>query len=202
MKTGESTSRSRLHLITFRFSRTRTSSDRRPRQSAFRRCGRKRSGAVSGGNSRPGRSTPSINHPPAPPGMKKAADFFAIWGGISGCQHGFELVPLSEALSRMAPERALPLLATRFSENVARRFRLSRTKGSLAEGLDADMTIIDTRGEHTLSNSELLYRHRQGPYDGRKTHVRISRTIVRGHTVYAQGRIAPGAPSGHFVHPA
>jgi allantoinase len=141
------------------------------------------------------------DHSPAPPEMKTSADFFAIWGGISGCQHGFELL-LSEALSRMRPERALPLLVSRFSENVARRFRISASKGRLAEGLDADLTIIDTRGEHTLSNSELLYRHRQGPYDGRRTHVRIARTIVRGRTVFAQGRIAPGLPRGHFVRPA
>ena len=71
----------------------------------------------------------------------------------------------------------------------------------LAEGLDADMTVIDIRGEHRLSNDELLYRHRQGPYDGRKSRVRIIRTIVRGRTVFSQGRIAPGAPSGHLVRP-
>ena len=88
-----------------------------------------------------------------------------------------------------------------FSANVARRFRIDRTKGRLAEGLDADMTIVDIAGEHVLSNAELLYRHRQGPYDGRRCRVRIVRTIVRGRTVFAQGRIAPGAPPGHFIRP-
>ena len=144
--------------------------------------------------------TMGSDHSPAPPDMKKAEDFFAIWGGISGCQHGFELV-LSEALARTSPEAALPRISDLTSSNVAHRFRIGRKKGSLAVGFDADMTIIDTRGEHVLSNSELLYRHRQGPYDGRKSRVRISRTIVRGRTVYAQGRIAPGAPSGHFIRP-
>ena len=139
------------------------------------------------------------DHSPAPASMKRADDFFAIWGGISGCQHGFELV-LSEALARRPPELALPHLSARFSENVARRFRIPN-KGRLAEGFDADMTIIDTAGSHTLSNAELLYRHRQGPYDGRKARVRVVRTISRGRTVYAQGRIAPGAPSGHFIRP-
>jgi dihydroorotase-like cyclic amidohydrolase len=52
-----------------------------------------------------------------------------------------------------------------------------------------------------LSNADLLYRHRQGPYDGRKSTVRIVRTIVGGRTVFSKGRIAPGAPSGHFVRP-
>jgi allantoinase len=140
------------------------------------------------------------DHSPAPPDMKKAQDFFAIWGGISGCQHGFELV-LSEALSRNSPEVALPRFSDLTAANVAHRFRIGDTKGSLAVGFDADMILIDTRAEHTLSNADLLYRHRQGPYDGRKAQVRIDRTIVRGRTVYAQGRIAPGPPCGHFVRP-
>jgi len=132
--------------------------------------------------------------------MKRSDDFFAIWGGISGCQHGFELL-ISEAISRRGPEVALPQLSRLLSANVARRFRIDRAKGRLAEGLDADMTLVDIRDEHTLSNGELLYRHRQGPYDGRKSGVRIVRTIVRGRTVFSKGRIAPGAPNGHFIRP-
>jgi allantoinase len=141
------------------------------------------------------------DHSPAPPDMKRSSDFFAIWGGISGCQHGFEAL-LSEGITRRPVEEALARLSALLSANVARRFRIDGQKGRLAEGLDADMTIIDTASDHVLSNADLLYRHRQGPYDGRRSRVRISRTIVRGRTVYAQGRIAPGVPPGHFVRPA
>ena len=141
------------------------------------------------------------DHSPAPPDMKRSSDFFAIWGGISGCQHGFEAL-LSEAITRRPVEEALVRLSALLSANVARRFRIDGQKGRLSEGLDADMTIIDTASDHVLSNADLLYRHRQGPYDGRRSRVRISRTIVRGRTVYAQGRIAPGVPPGHFVRPA
>ncbi|MGA2017890.1 MAG: allantoinase AllB [Opitutaceae bacterium] len=140
------------------------------------------------------------DHSPAPPEMKRAADFFSIWGGISGCQHGFELL-LSAALARRPAEIALPHMSALFSANVARRFRIGRAKGRLAEGLDADMTFIDIAGEHVLSNAELLYMHRQGPYDRRRCKVRIARTIVRGRTVFAQGRIAPGSTPGHFIRP-
>jgi len=144
--------------------------------------------------------TVGYDHSPAPPEMKKSADFFENWGGISGCQHGFGLL-LSEALARQAPGTALPLLSNLLSANVARRFRIDRSKGRLAEGLDADMTIIEIGAEHALSNSELLYRHRQGPYDGRKSRVRIARTIVRGRTVFSQGRVAQGGPAGQFIRP-
>ena len=145
--------------------------------------------------------TVGSDHSPAPPGMKRSGDFFEIWGGISGCQHGFVAL-LSEALSRGPAADALARMSAHLSANVARRFRIGATKGRLAEGLDADMTIIDTAGGHALSNADLLYRHRQGPYDGRKSSVRIARTIVRGRTVFAQGRIAPGTPGGHFVRPS
>jgi allantoinase len=148
-----------------------------------------------------GIDTVGSDHSPAPPDMKRSEDFFAIWGGISGCQHGFELL-ISEALARRPPEAALPHLSRLLSANVARRFRLDGTKGALAEGLDADMTVVDIRDPHALSNEDLLYRHRQGPYDQRRSRVRIVRTIVRGRSVFSQGRIAPGAPSGHFIRPA
>jgi allantoinase len=141
------------------------------------------------------------DHSPAPPDMKRSSDFFAIWGGISGCQHGFEAL-LSEAISRRPLGEALARMSALLSANVARRFRIEKKKGRLAEGLDADMTIIDTAADHLLSNGDLLYRHRQGPYDGRRSRVRIARTIVRGRTVFAQGRIAPGVPPGHFIRPS
>ncbi|MGA2693595.1 MAG: allantoinase AllB [Opitutaceae bacterium] len=148
-----------------------------------------------------GIDTVGSDHSPAPPGMKRSKDFFDIWGGISGCQHAFGLL-LSEALDRRPPERVLPHLSRLLSGNVAKRFRIDRTKGWIGEGLDADMTFIEIGPAHALSNAELLYRHRQGPYDGRKSRVRIVRTVVRGRTVFSKGRIAPGAPAGHFVRPS
>jgi len=140
------------------------------------------------------------DHSPAPPGMKRSDDFFEIWGGISGCQHGFGLL-LSEALARRPATVALPQLSELFSSHVARRFRIGKQKGALAVGLDADLTLLNLDSPHVLSNKELLYKHTQGPYDGRKSRVAIARTIVRGKTIYAEGRIAPGAPIGHFIRP-
>lgn len=137
------------------------------------------------------------DHSPAPPELKTAPDFFAVWGGISGIQHGFPLL-LSEALERDAD--ALPRLAALLSDNVARRFRLPG-KGRLRAGSDADFVLLDVNSEQTLRNRDLLYRHRQGPYDGRHCSVRVVETFVRGQTVWGEGRIAPGAPKGHFLRP-
>jgi allantoinase len=151
--------------------------------------------AVRGG----GVDTIGSDHSPAPPEMKAAADFFAVWGGISGIQHGFPLL-ISEAISGPEDERSLALFAALLAANVAQRFRLP-DKGRIAVGGDADLALLDLDSEHTLSNAELLYRHRQGPYDGRSCDVRVVRTLVRGRTVAADGQLTDGARRGHFLAP-
>ncbi len=160
--------------------------------------------AVRGG----GVDTIGSDHSPAPPDLKASPDFFAIWGGISGIQHGFPLL-ISEALKDGGPSRqgsgtwrdpALPLLARLLAANVANRFRLPG-KGRITEGNDADLTLLDLEAEHELTNEELLYRHRQGPYAGRKSSVRVVRTLVRGAEILGEGGIAPDGPRGKFIQP-
>jgi allantoinase len=137
------------------------------------------------------------DHSPSPPAMKVAKDFFAIWGGISGIQHGFPLL-LSEALARKAG--ALPRFAGLLAARVAERFRLPH-KGRLAVGFDADFALLEINHEHTLHNSELLYRHRQGPYDGRSCRVRVAQTFVRGSRVAHEAGSSPGGRKGNFIRP-
>jgi len=138
------------------------------------------------------------DHSPAPLEMKTAPDFFALWGGISGCQHGFPLL-LSAALERAPAARVLPRFAGLLAGQVARRFRLGSRKGRLEEGADADLALLDLRGKSVLGNDELLYRHRQGPYAGRACSVRVIRTLLRGSTIALNGRIASGPPTGQFI---
>ena len=145
-----------------------------------------------------GLDTIGSDHSPAPPALKTSRDFFEIWGGISGCQHGFPLL-LSAALA--GGQEALPRLSALLAAQVADRFGLAGRKGRLAVGHDADFALLDLQAGHLLNNDELLYRHRQGPYHGRSCSVRVVRTVVRGRTVYAEGRVASGPPAGHFLQP-
>lgn len=158
-------------------------------EAARERLGR----ALRGG----GIDTIGSDHSPAPPEMKTSPDFFAIWGGISGIQHGFPLL-ISDLLKNQVV--GLPLLARVLAANVAKRFRLPG-KGRIAAGQDADFTLLDLEAAHVLNNDELLYRHRQGPYSGRKCQVRVVQTFVRGCPVWADGSIAPDAPRGKFIQP-
>jgi allantoinase len=137
------------------------------------------------------------DHSPAPPEMRAAPSFFEAWGGIAGCQ-----VTLPVLLTEGYRARNLPLamIAALLSENVAQRFRVLPQKGQIAAGSDADLALVDLDHETTLTADQLLYRHRQSPYVGRRFRGRVSRTLVRGQTVFRDGRIVAG-PIGRLVRP-
>jgi allantoinase len=120
------------------------------------------------------------DHSPSPWTMKTDANFFRVWGGIAGVQHLLPLL-LTEGF---APDQIAHLTAA----NVARRFRFP-TKGALAVGCDADLTLIDLGGAHTVTSESLFYRHRVSPYVGRTLRARVRRTLRRGRTVFHDGRI-------------
>lgn len=136
------------------------------------------------------------DHSPAPPAMKTGDDFFAIWGGIAGCQ---STLPILLTTGYEARDLPLPTIATLLSGYVARRFRLPQ-KGHLTLGTDADLALVDLAHEGTLTTDELLYRHQISPYVGQRLRGRIARTIVRGQTVMEEGQIVSPA-IGRLVRP-
>jgi allantoinase len=123
------------------------------------------------------------DHSPAPWAMKAHEDFFEVWGGIAGVQH---LLPLALDLGLDAA-----LVSRLTSEQVARRFRL-RGKGRMVEGQDADLTLVEIGGSHEITADSLFYRHRVSPYVGRRLGMRVRRTLLRGTTVYCDGRVTSG----------
>ncbi|HEY5552035.1 MAG TPA: allantoinase AllB [Opitutaceae bacterium] len=142
--------------------------------------------------------TVGSDHSPAPPEMKSSEDFFAIWGGIAGCQHGYELL-FTEARARI--DELFPRLAAVLAANVAKRFGLAGTKGEIAEDRDADLCIVEPVEERTIEAAELLTRHRISPYLGRRSRARIAHTLVRGIPVWSSGKLTEGAPRGQFLFP-
>ncbi|MDX1944012.1 MAG: allantoinase AllB [Pirellulaceae bacterium] len=136
------------------------------------------------------------DHSPAPASMKLAADFFQIWGGISGVQ-----MTLSLLLAAGHEQRGLTLsyLAKLTSRAAAERFRLAG-KGCLEVGADADLALVDLSAAGPLEQNELRDRHRLSPYVGYPLRGRVQRTLVRGQTVFHAGRLA-GSPTGRLVTP-
>jgi allantoinase len=137
-------------------------------------------------------ATIGSDHSPAPPGMKAAADFFQVWGGISGAQHLLALL-ITRGMEPGALARVL-------SGNVAERFGLPESKGRIAVGCDADLALIDLHAEFELKREDLFYRHRQSPYIGRRLRGATRQSLVRGRTVFRNGRIAC-SPSGRLIRP-
>ncbi len=132
------------------------------------------------------------DHSPAPMSMKVDANFFKVWGGISGCQH---LLGLLFDLGFDSDRIRLSA-----SENVADRFGIAGQKGRIAPGFDADLVLFDPRGTTEITPDSLHYRHRQSAYAGRTLRGRVVRTILRGQTVALDGRII-GAPRGRLLTP-
>jgi len=136
------------------------------------------------------------DHSPAPWAMKDGDDAFAAWGGISGAQ---TMLPLLLTEGHHIRGVELDLIARVTSGYVARRFGLAG-KGRLEPGADADLVLVDLTGSERLSAEDLHYRHRHSPFVGRTLSARVTRTLVRGRTVFADGRIV-GPPAGRLLIP-
>lgn len=136
------------------------------------------------------------DHSPCPPEMKAGEDMFRVWGGISGCQ---SLLPA--LLDEGHYGRGLPLeaVAELASGGAARRFGFP-AKGAIEEGMDADLVLVEPDTEYVLREEDLYYRHPISPYVGRTFRGRVARTLVRGKTVFRDGKIV-SEPEGRFVRP-
>ena len=159
-------------------------------------------------------NTIGSDHSPSPPEMKRDANFFKVWGGISGVQHALPLLltewsadlrpgaSVEDESGVNAPGRrpALRAIARLTSFNVTERFKLPQTKGRLAIGADADLALVDLRRQFTVRAEDLLYRHKHSPYVGRALTGRVVRTILRGQTVFNDGKIV-SPPMGRLVKP-
>jgi allantoinase len=129
------------------------------------------------------------DHSPAPPSMKQHADFFQIWGGIAGVQS-----TLAVLLEMSQVERVAAMTAA----NPAAHFGLAR-KGRIEPGYDADFTLVDLGAEHTVTPESLFQRHGFSPYLGATFRGSVRRTVVRGRTVFLDGKIVAEG-GGQFVH--
>ncbi len=137
--------------------------------------------------------TVGSDHSPSPPEMKRGANFFQAWGGISGAQH---LLPL--LLTR---DIDASLAARVTSAKVARRFRLPASKGTLAAGGDADLCLVDLGADYEMTRDELQYRHRQSPYIGKRLSARVKQTFLHGRMIYGDNKFF-GTPAGRLVKPS
>ncbi len=142
--------------------------------------------------------TVGSDHSPSPPDMKTSENFFEIWGGIAGVQHGFQL--LLDACAGTA-DKDLPMLAAVLARNVARRFRLGHQKGLLAAGHDADFSLVEFGPARKIAAGELWTRHPISPYIGRKNRTRVTDTYVRAARSGPMAKFFPAYRRARFSDP-
>lgn len=137
------------------------------------------------------------DHSPCTIDLKSDPNAFKAWGGISGCQNAVDALFDEAVLKRhISPV----LLARALSTNAARRFRLTG-KGEIALGFDADLVLIDPRERYVVTADQLYYKNKFSAYEGRSIECRITRTLVRGQTVYSLAEGIVGEPIGRRIAP-
>jgi allantoinase len=130
------------------------------------------------------------DHSPAPPEVKATdwGDFASAWGGIASLQLRLP------ATWTGAAERGVGLgeLTRWLSTAPAALAGLDRAKGSIALGKDADFVVWDLGGVTEVRGEALEHRHPLTAYEGMQLRGRVETTILRGETIFEQGRVASG----------
>ena len=103
---------------------------------------------------------------------------------------------LVDAMCRglLRPEQIAAVL----SENPARIYGLYPSKGALAPGSEADITVVDPNASTTLRTSALHAKNPYCPWDGRELQGRVVMTFLRGQQIMRDGQL-PAGPVGRFV---
>ena len=104
-------------------------------------------------------------------------------------------------LLRMASDGLLRLedIPKLTSETAAKRFRLYPRKGVIAEGSDADLTIVDYNKEWQVNASELQTKAWETVlFDGMKVRGKVSHTIINGVMAFDNGEFVR---TGQIVTP-
>ena len=138
----------------------------------------------------------SSDHSPCDPKLKDGP-FMKVWGGISSCQ-----TTLTGLLTHAYHARKVPLTAIAHltSQNVTDILGI-HNKGRIAVGYDGDFAIVDLDKTYTLQAGDLFYKHQASPYVGDTFQGAVTQTILRGTTVFKDGRVT-GKPQGRLLKPA
>lgn len=135
------------------------------------------------------------DHSPCTPDLKDTDNAFDAWGGISGLQNNVDIL-FDEGVQKrgMSLEQFAAVIAT----NPANRFDL-HDKGSIAVGKDADFVFIKPDSPYTLKADDLEYRNKISPYIGREIGCHVTRTVLRGESIYDINSGVVDTRPGQFI---
>jgi allantoinase len=92
---------------------------------------------------------------------------------------------------------ALGRIAALTSLNPARRYGLSK-KGDIALGLDADLALVNPDDAWTVRAEDSESSQEYTPFEGYEMSASVVRTVLRGETIFSDGRVAD-IPAGRYL---
>ncbi len=159
------------------------------------------------------------------PPVREKQHITALWNGLKNgwidfvaSDHAPHMLKEKEAkniwdvkVGIPALETTLPLLLTEtkrgrltlgdlvrlLSEKPAELFRL-KGKGSLKEGDDADLTIVDLDEKYKIDASKFNSKAKYSPFDGWQVEGKAAKTFVNGQLIMDDGQIVAKAGSGRI----
>ncbi len=125
-----------------------------------------------------------------------------IWAAPPGAPGVEFLVPMmldAAARGLVTLEQAVALI----SSNGAKRFGIYGRKGLIAEGADADLTLVDLQARTVVDRAKEFSQSRNTDYffHGKTFQGKVVRTIVNGKTVFLDGEVLGKPGDGRFVRP-
>ncbi|MFF3228400.1 dihydroorotase family protein [Nocardia suismassiliense] len=121
-------------------------------------------------------------------------DVFLAKSGFGGAEY---LLPglIGEGRKRgLSLHRIAELTAT----NPARRYGLTR-KGSLAEGYDADIVLVDPAAHWTVRAADSESAQEYTPFEGFAMTAKVTDVFLRGTQIVHNGKVQ-NTPQGHYLH--
>ncbi len=115
---------------------------------------------------------------------EKARPYPASPSGMPGVQTLVPVMLTHVAHGRLSLDRFIDLT----SHGANRVFGIAG-KGRMAEGYDADLTIVDLKAKHVLSHADMASRCGWTPFDGFEATGKALATIVRGRVVMKDGEL-------------
>ncbi len=124
---------------------------------------------------------------------EKARPYPASPSGMPGVQTLVPVMLTHVAQGRLTLERFVDLT----SHGPQRIFQIAG-KGRMAEGWDADLTIVDLNARYELRHADMKSRCGWTPFDGMQAQGRAVATVIRGRVVMRDGEVQ-GSATGEPV---
>ncbi|MCO6390096.1 amidohydrolase family protein [Aliihoeflea aestuarii] len=112
-----------------------------------------------------------------------------IWSASPGCPGMETLLPVMLTDGHHARGIPLERLVEVLCANPARLMGLDAVKGSIEEGKDADLVLVDLDREWTLRREDVVSSAGYSIYEGKTFKGAVTHTMVRGHLIVDDGRL-------------